>query len=180
MAHGNIRSRSGHLAKLGLEKRQMPGLYYEELTPGLVIEHSIRRTVSEYDNILFSAITHNLAPLHLDAEYSKNTMWGQRLVNSMFTVSVVCGIVVGETTQGTTMGNLGFDHVKFPKPVFFGDTIRVRTEVIDRRESKKYPNAGIVNFRHLGINQRDEVVCECNRAGLMLKQPVGDTVQAKS
>src|SRR4029077_1955765 len=103
----------------------MPGLYYEELTPGLVIEHSIRRTVAEYDNILFSAITHNLAPLHLDEEYSKTTMWGQRLVNSMFTVSLVCGIVVGETTQGTTMGNLGFEKITFPKPVFFGDTIRV-------------------------------------------------------
>jgi acyl dehydratase len=148
----------------------MPGLYYEELDPGLVVEHSIRRTVGEYDNTLFSAITHNLAPLHLDEEYAKTTIWGRRLVNSMFTLSLVCGIVVGETTQGTTIGNLGFQSVKFPNPVFFGDTIHVRTEVLDRRESSKYPNAGIVNFLHQGLNQRDEIVCECQRAGLMLKR----------
>jgi acyl dehydratase len=157
----------------------MPGLWYEELTPGLVVEHSIRRTVSEYDNILFSAITHNLAPLHLDEEYSKNTMYGQRLINSMFTLGLVCGIVVGETTQGTTMGNLGFQDVKFPKPLFAGDTVRVRTEVLDRRESKKYPNAGIVNFRHIGLNQRDDVVCECSRTGLMLKRPATEAQGAK-
>lgn len=150
----------------------MRGLYYEELTPGLIVEHAIRRTVSEYDNTLFSAITHNLAPLHLDAEYSKGTIYGQRLVNSLYTLGLVCGVVVAETTLGTTMGNLGFEEVKFPKPLFFGDTVRVRTEVLDRRESKKYPQAGIVVFRHLGMNQRDEVVCDCKRTGLMLKQPV--------
>lgn len=149
----------------------MPGLYYEELNPGLVVEHSIRRTVSEYDNVLFSAITHNVAPLHLDAEYGKKSMYGQRIVNSMYTLGLVCGIVVGETTQGTTLGNLGFEQVKFPKPLFFGDTVRVRTEVIQRRESKKYPDAGIVTFRHSGINQREEIVCECLRAGLMMKRP---------
>ncbi len=156
----------------------MAGLYYEQLEPGLVVEHSIRRTVAEYDNTLFSAITHNLAPLHLDEEYAKTTVWGQRLVNSMFTLSLVCGIVVGETTQGTTMGNLGFDGIKFPKPVFFGDTIRVRTEVVERRESKSYPNAGIVLFRHIGINQRDEIVVDCNRTGLMLKLPVDGEAKA--
>lgn len=148
----------------------MPGLFYEQLEPGLVVEHSIRRTVAEYDNTLFSAITHNLAPLHLDEEYAKTTMWGQRLVNSMFTLSLVCGIVVGETTQGTTLGNLGFKDIGFPKPVFFGDTIRVRTEVVDRRESAKRPNAGIVTFRHVGINQRDETVVDCIRVGLMMKR----------
>jgi acyl dehydratase len=150
----------------------MAGLYYEELVPGLVVEHSIRRTVSEYDNVLFSSITHNLAPLHLDEEYAKTTMWGRRLVNSMYTLGLVCGIVVGETTQGTTLGNLGFEKVKFPKPLFFGDTVRVRTEIIERRESKTYPGAGIVMFRHLGINQRDEIVVDCLRAGLMMKKPV--------
>jgi acyl dehydratase len=158
----------------------MAGKYYEELTPGLVIEHSIRRTVSEYDNVLFSAITHNLAPLHLDEEYSKGTMWGQRLVNSMYTVSLVCGVIVGELTQGTTMGNLGFEKVVFPKPVFHGDTIHVRTEVVERRESKKYPNAGIVTFKHLGINQRDEIVCECTRIGMMLKKSAVDAQAAKA
>lgn len=156
----------------------MPGLYYEELNPGLVVEHSIRRTVSEYDNVLFSAITHNVAPLHLDAEYGKQSMYGQRIVNSMYTLGLVCGIVVGETTQGTTLGNLGFENVKFPKPLFFGDTVRVRTEVMERRESKKYPNAGIVTFRHSGINQRDEVVVECLRAGLMMKRPTSATGDA--
>ncbi|QKS00608.1 MaoC family dehydratase [Sphingomonas sp. CL5.1] len=148
----------------------MAGLYYEELEPGLVVDHSLRRTVAEYDNTLFSALTHNTAPLHLDEEYSRKTMWGQRLVNSMFTLSLVCGVIVAETTEGTTLGNLGFDGVKFPKPVFFGDTIRVRTEVIERRESSKYPNAGIVTFLHQGINQRDEVVCECRRVGMMIKK----------
>lgn len=149
----------------------MPGLYYEQLEPGLVVDHSIRRTVAEYDNTLFSAITHNLAPLHLDEEYAKSTMWGQRLVNSMFTLSLVCGIVVGETTQGTTLGNLGFQDIAFPKPVFFGDTIRVRTEVVERRESKSRPDCGIVVFRHIGLNQRDETVVDCRRTGLMMKTP---------
>ena len=148
----------------------MPGLYYEECETGLVVDHMIRRTVGEYDNTLFSAITHNLAPLHLDEEYAKTTRWGQRLVNSMFTLSLVCGIVVGETTHGTTLGNLGFSEVRFPNPVFFGDTIRVRTTVVDRRESKSMPNAGIVTFRHEGINQRDEIVCECTRSGIMIKK----------
>jgi acyl dehydratase len=152
----------------------MRGLYYEELVPGLSVEHAIRRTISEYDNVLFSAITHNVAPLHLDEEYSKSTMFGQRLVNSLYTLGLVCGVVVPETTLGTTLANLGFERVTFPKPVFFGDTVRVRTEVIERRESNKYPNAGIVVFRHLGINQREEIVCDCQRSGLMLKKPVAD------
>lgn len=152
----------------------MPGLYFEQLEPGLAVEHSIRRTVAEYDNTLFSAITHNLAPLHLDEEYAKTTMWGQRLVNSMFTLSLVCGIVVGETTQGTTLGNLGFGTITFPKPVFFGDTIHVRTEVVERRLSKSIPNAGIVVFRHIGLNQRDEIVVDCLRTGLMMTQPTAE------
>lgn len=156
----------------------MAGKWYEELTPGLTIEHSIRRTVSEYDNVLFSAITHNLAPLHLDEEYSKTTMYGQRLVNSMYTLGLVCGVIVGELTQGTTMGNLGFEKVTFPKPLFHGDTVHVRTEVIDRRESKKYPNAGIVTFKHIGLNQRDEVVCEATRIGMMLKRPAAEAAKA--
>lgn len=157
----------------------MAGLYYEELEPGLVVEHQTRRTVSEYDNILFCAITHNLAPLHLDAEYSAGTIYGQRLVNSLFTLGLVTGIAMQETTQGTTLGNLGFQETKFPKPVFHGDTIRVRTVVEDKRESKSRQDSGIVFFRHYGINQRDEVVVDCKRAGLMLKRPaVAETAQA--
>lgn len=151
----------------------MPGLYYEEFTPGAVIEHATRRTITEADNILFCAITHNLAPLHLDEEYAKQTIYGQRLVNSLLILGLVTGITVPDTTQGTTLGNLGFDETRFPKPVFHGDTIRVRTEIIDKRESRSRNDSGIVFFRHLGINQRDEVVCDCRRAGLMLKRDAG-------
>lgn len=149
----------------------MPGLYFEELDPGTVIEHPTRRTVSEADNVLFSTLTLNLAPLHLDAEYSKDTVFGERLVNSLFILGLVCGIPVPETTQGTTVANLGFQEITFPKPVFHGDTIHVRTEVANKRESKSRDDAGIVRFRHCGINQRDEVVCDAQRAGLMLKRP---------
>ncbi|RMI28792.1 MaoC family dehydratase [Nocardia stercoris] len=149
----------------------MPGLYLEELEPGLVIDHPTRRTVTEADNTLFSVMTLNLAPLHLDAEYSKNSIYGQRLVNSLFILGLVSGITVPETTQGTTLGNLGFEKITFPKPVFHGDTIHVRTEIVDRRESKSRGDSGIVTFRHLGINQRDEIVCDALRVGLMLKRP---------
>ncbi|WP_062996797.1 MaoC family dehydratase [Nocardia mikamii] len=148
----------------------MPGLYFEEFEPGTVIEHPTRRTVTETDNVLFSTLTLNVAPLHLDAEYSKNSIHGQRLVNSLFILGLVSGITVPDTTLGTTLGNLGFQEVKFPAPVFHGDTIRVRTEIVSKRESKSRNDSGIVNFRHQGINQRDEVVCDCLRAGLMLKR----------
>ena len=148
----------------------MPGLHFEEFEPGMVIDHLTRRTVTEADNVLFCAMTHNLAPLHLGAEYSKGTIYGQRLVNSLFILGLVTGISVADTTQGTTLGNLGFEKVTFPKPVFHGDTIRVRTEVLGKRESKSRDDSGIVFFRHLGINQRDEIVCDCSRAGLMLKR----------
>ncbi|WAM12038.1 MaoC family dehydratase [Rhodococcus sp. JS3073] len=156
----------------------MPGLYFEELEPGLVIDHPTRRTVTETDNVLFSTMTLNLAPLHLDAEYSRGSIYGQRLVNSLFILGLVSGISVPETTQGTTLGNLGYEDVKFPKPVFHGDTIRVRTEILEKRESKSRNDSGIVQFRHYGINQRDEVVCECRRAGLMLKRTAAEPVHA--
>jgi acyl dehydratase len=147
------------------------GLYFEEFVVGSVIEHATRRTVTETDNVLFSAMTHNLAPLHLDEEYSKGTMYGQRLVNSMFLLGLIAGITVPETTQGTTLGNLGFEKITFPKPVFHGDTIHVTTEITDKRESKSRPDSGIVNFLHRGINQRGEVVCEAHRVGLMMRRP---------
>ncbi len=149
----------------------MPGLYFEELEPGLVIDHPTRRTVTEADNTFFSVMTLNLAPLHLDAEYSKNSIYGQRLVNSLFILGLVSGITVPETTQGTTLGNLGFEQIKFPKPVFHGDTIHVQTKIEARRESKSRTDSGIVTFRHLGINQRDEIVCDALRVGLMMKRP---------
>jgi len=148
----------------------MAGMYYEELEPGKVIEHAIRRTLTETDNVLFSAMTYNCAPLHIDAEYSKQSIFGQRLVNSMFLLGLVAGITVFETTLGTTLGNLGFEKITFPKPVFHGDTVRVRTEVLDRRLSKKRGDSGIVTFKHVALNQRDEVVCECTRVGLMLRR----------
>jgi acyl dehydratase len=152
----------------------MAGLYFEEFEPGQVIEHATRRTVTETDNVLFSTMTLNLAPLHLDAEHAAQSIYGQRLVNSLFILGLVCGITVPETTQGTTLGNLGFQEIKFPKPVFHGDTIHVRTEIVDKRESRSRTDSGIVFFRHLGINQRDEVVCEANRTGLMLKRPAAE------
>jgi acyl dehydratase len=148
----------------------MPGLYFEEFEPGQVIEHVNRRTVTETDNVLFSTMTLNLAPLHLDAEYSKNSIHGQRLVNSLFILGLVSGITVPESTHGTTLGNLGFKEIKFPKPVFHGDTIHVRTEIVETRESKSRTDSGIVTFRHLGLNQRDEIVCDAVRVGLMMKR----------
>lgn len=156
----------------------MPGLYFEELEPGLVVDHPTRRTVTEMDNVLFSSLTLNLAPLHLDAEYSKGSIYGQRLVNSLFILGLVSGITVPETTQGTTLGNLGFQEIKFPKPVFHGDTIHVRTEIVDRRESKSRGDSGIVTFRHLGINQRDEIVCDAVRVGLMQKRSAAEQTAA--
>ena len=149
----------------------MQGLYYEEFEVGSVIEHTVRRTVTEADNVLFSTMTLNMAPLHLDAEYSKNSIHGQRLVNSLFLLGLVCGISMHETTYGTTLGNLGFSDIKFAKPCFHGDTIRVETEILDKRLSKKRDDSGIVTFKHRGINQRDEVVCEATRVGLMLTTP---------
>jgi len=148
----------------------MPGLYFEEFEVGAVIEHGTRRTVTETDNVLFSTMTLNLAPLHLDAHYSAESIYGQRLVNSLFILGLVCGVTVPETTQGTTLGNLGFQEITFPKPVFHGDTIHVRTEIMDKRESKSRTDSGIVYFRHLGLNQRDEIVCDARRTGLMLKR----------
>lgn len=148
----------------------MAGLYYEEFEPGAVVEHATRRTVTEFDNIQFCAMTLNLAPLHIDAEYAKTTIYGRPLVNSLFTLGLVTGISMQDTTQGTTLGNLGFQETTFPKPVFYGDTIRVRTEIVSKRESQSRDDSGIVIFRHLGLNQRDEVVVDCRRAGLMLKR----------
>jgi acyl dehydratase len=150
----------------------MSGQYYEQLEVGRVFRHAIRRTVTEMDNVLFSALTHNPAALHLDEEYCrKHTEFGQRIVNSAFTLGLVVGISVGDTTLGTTMGNLGLDDVRFPAPVFHGDTVHVESEVISRRESASRPNAGLVVFEHRGYNQRDELVASIRRTALMLKQP---------
>src|SRR2546423_4106217 len=150
----------------------MPGLYFEALTVGRVFVHATRRTVTEADNVFFSALTMNPAALHLDEEYCReHTEFGQRIVNSAFTLGLIVGISVGETTLGTTVGNLGWDEVRFPKPVFHGDTIRVESEVLEARESKSRPDNGIVVFAHRGYNQRNEIVATCKRSALMLRDP---------
>jgi acyl dehydratase len=150
----------------------VPGLYFEELQVGQVFQHPIRRTITETDNVWFSAITHNPALLHLDEEYCRTeTEYGQRLVNSCFTLGLMVGISVGDTTLGTAIANLGWDEVRFPKPLFHGDTLRVETEVIELRESKSRPNAGIVTFLHRAYNQRNELVAHCKRSGLQRKRP---------
>ena len=149
----------------------MAGLYFEEFEIGMEFNHPLPRTVTEMDNILFCAMTHNPQPLHLDEEFSKGTMYGQRLVNSMFTLGLVIGVTVGDTTLGTTLGNLGLTDVRFVNPVFHGDTIRAVTKITDKRESKSRPTTGIVTFEHFGFNQRDEEVAFCLRTGLMMKRP---------
>lgn len=150
----------------------MPGLYFDELKVGQTFAHPIRRTVTEADNVFFSALTHNPAQLHLDEEYCRTeTEFGQRIVNSCFTLGLMVGISVGDTTLGTAVANLGWDEVRFPKPVFHGDTLRIESEVLELRESKSRPTAGIVTFAHRAFNQRGELVASCKRMGLQLKRP---------
>ena len=150
----------------------MAGLYFDELTVGQIFRHEIRRTITEADNVWFSALTHSPAYLHLDEEYCRaETEFGQRIVNSLFTLGLMIGITVNDTTLGTTVANLGMTDVRFPKPVFHGDTLRVRTKVVSVRESKSRPDAGIVEFAHSALNQRGEVVAECTRQALMRKKP---------
>jgi len=150
----------------------MAGLYFEEFRVGQVFDHAIRRTITEADNVLFSTMTHNPAALHLDEEYCrKHTEFGQRVVNSCLTLSLMVGISVNDTTLGTTVANLGWDEVRFPKPLFHGDTVHVRTEVLELRESRSRPQNGIVIFEHRAFNQRDELVGVCKRTALMLRRP---------
>jgi acyl dehydratase len=148
----------------------MGGLYFEEFEIGMEFDHALTRTVTEMDNVLFTALTHNPQPLHLDAEFAKGTEFGQRLVNSLFTLGLVIGISVGDTTLGTTIANLGMTDCRFGNPVFHGDTIRVKSVVKDMRESKSRPNAGLVVFEHYGFNQRNEEVAYCVRTAFMKKR----------
>ncbi len=148
----------------------MPGLYYEEFEVGMTFDHELTRTVTEMDNVMFCAMTHNPQPLHLDEEFAKETEFGQRIVNSLFTLGLVIGVTVGETTLGTTIANLGMTDVRFANPVFHGDTIHVVTKVKEMRESKSRPNAGLVVFEHIGYNQRDEEVAYCVRTAFMRKK----------
>jgi acyl dehydratase len=147
------------------------GLYFEEFFVGQIFQHAIRRTITEADNVFFSALTHNPAALHLDEEYCKeHTEFGTRIVNSAFTLGLMVGISVGDTTLGTTVANLGWDEVRFPLPLFHGDTVRVESEVLELRESKSRPQNGIVIFMHRTYNQKDELAASCKRTALMLRE----------
>ena len=148
----------------------MAGLFYEQFSVGQRFVHEIRRTVTDMDNILFSSLTYNPAAIHIDHEYAKTTEFGRPLMNSIFTLGLIVGLSVQDTTLGTTVGNLGWDAVAFPKPVFAGDTLRAETTVVALRESKSRPTQGIVTFAHHGLNQRDEEICMCQRVALMMRR----------
>ena len=149
----------------------MAGLWFDDLAVGDTFDHAIRRTVTETDNVLFTALTHNPAQLHLDEQYMESSQFGARIVNSAFTLGLMVGISVGDTTLGTAVANLGWDEVRFPAPVFHGDTIRVTTEVIDLRDSRSRPDQGIVTFLHRAFNQNDVLVASCKRTGLQRRRP---------
>ena len=153
------------------EPRPTLGRWCEELEPGLVIDHAVTRTVTEADNTLFSVLTMNAQPLHLDESFAETTEFGTRLVNSLFTLSLLIGLSVFETTLGTTVANLGFEEIAFPAPVFPGDTVHARTEVVSARASASRPGQGIVVFEHRAFNQRDELVARCRRSALMHRRP---------
>ena len=149
----------------------MTGRYFDEWQVGDRVSHAITRTVTETDNVLITTLTHNPQPLHLDYEAAAHTEFKKPLVNSCFTFSLMVGVSVHDTTLGTLVANLGYDALKFPNPVFAGDTLRSESECIAVRESKSRPNAGIVSWAHRSFNQRDELVCECTRSALLLKTP---------
>ena len=149
----------------------MAGLWFEQFTIGQEFEHEIRRTVTEADNVWFCGATYNPAAIHIDAEYCKGTEFGKPLVNSVFTLGLVIGLSIQDTTLGTTVANLGMTDVRFPKPLFAGDTVHSITTVKDIRESKSRPTQGIVTFLHQGFNQRGEEICICTRQGLMMRKP---------
>lgn len=153
----------------------MAGLWFDDFSPGQVFDHAITRTVTEMDNVLFSTLTMNPQPLHLDAEFAAATEFGRPIVNSLFTLGLMIGISVHETTLGTTIANLGMSAVAFPAPVFHGDTIRVRTEVAALRASASRPDAGIVTFRHRAFKQGGTEVASCERAALMRRRPLNAT-----
>ena len=147
----------------------MAGRFFNQWQIGDTIVHEIRRTVTETDNLLFSVMTHNPQPLHIDAEAARVSEFGQILVNGTFTFALMVGLSVGETTLGTLVANLGYDKLVMPKPVFLGDTLRAETEIVGLKDSKSRPDAGIVTFLHRCLNQRDEVVCQCERTALLKK-----------
>jgi acyl dehydratase len=145
----------------------MAGRFFDEWQVGDTIAHEVRRTVTETDNLLFSTMTHNPQPLHIDAEAAKASEFGQILVNGTFTFALMVGLSVGDTTLGTLVANLGYDQLVHPSPTFLGDTLRAETEVVETRPSKSRPGSGIVTFKHRLVNQKDQVVCECLRMALI-------------
>ncbi|AVT78579.1 MaoC family dehydratase [Rhodopseudomonas palustris] len=149
----------------------MAGMYFEEFEVGQEFRHALTRTVTEMDNTMFSLLTLNPQPLHIDAHFAEKTEFGQRIFNSLYTLGIMIGMTVYDTTLGTTVANLGMTDVTFPKPVFHGDTLRATTKVLSKRESKSRPNAGIVEFEHHALNQNDEIVGRCLRTALMHKRP---------
>ena len=149
----------------------MAGRFYDQWAVGDHIVHEIRRTVTETDNLLFSTMTHNPQPLHLDVEAAKASEFGQILVNGTFTFALMIGLSVGDTTLGTLVANLGYDRLIHPKPVFIGDTMRAESQITDLKDSKSRPGAGIVTFTHCLINQRDQIVCQCLRSALLHRTP---------
>jgi acyl dehydratase len=151
----------------------MSGRYFDEWHVGDRVDHMVRRTVTETDNVLISTLTHNVQPLHLDHEAAAKSEFGKPLVNSIYTFGLMIGVSVADTTLGTLVANLGYDALRFPNPVFAGDTLRSETECIALRESKSRPTAGIVTWAHRSFNQRDELVCECTRTALLMKKPNG-------
>jgi acyl dehydratase len=160
-------------AKAQPQRHPRGGLYFEDFVEGTVIAHGITRTVTQMDNILFSSLTHNPQPLHIDADFCANeTEWGRPILNSLFTLGLMIGISVNDTTIGTTIGNLGMSEVKFPAPLFEGDTVRVTTQILGKRESRSRPDAGIVEFYHKAYKQDGVLVAECKRQGFMRKRPV--------
>jgi acyl dehydratase len=150
----------------------MPGKFYEEFEVGQRIQHGTARTVTEMDNVLFCALTMNPQPLHLDEEFASKTQFGQRIVNGLYTMGLVVGLTVAELSEGTIVANLSYEKVAHPNPVFHGDTIRVETEVLEKRESRSNPDRGLVRFRHIGRKQDGTVVVEVERTTLFLKRPV--------
>ena len=149
----------------------MPGMWFEEFEVGRTYQHTITRTVTEMDNMMFSCLTMNPQPLHIDRHFCAETEWGQPLMNSLFTLGLMIGISVNDLTIGTTVANLGMHEVKFPAPLFQGDTVHVTTEVTNKRQSNSRPDTGIVEFIHRAYKQDDTLVAECTRQALMRMRP---------
>jgi acyl dehydratase len=149
----------------------MPGKFYDELEPGMRIRHPLGRTVTEMDNVLFSTLTMNPQPLHLNEDFASQSVFGKRIVNGIFTLGLVVGLSVADLTEGTIVANLSYENVAHPRPVFHGDTIYAETEVLSMRDSQSNPERGVVHLKQAGLNQHGQVVLELERTVLFLKRP---------